>query len=164
MVLFYYISLVFFYTLHVNRLHVIYFLSHVNPNWRSPFNRLRNEPIRHFSRSRRHHSWNACRSFVFRSSPLPPFFSQGSWPAFLHYSLLQVRSRNKRKRNDRDSIPRPLEWQSSALTTRPRHSPVPLQSLISPDQFWGPFSDINAIISRGGLSLYNYVLKFLIKI
>ena len=39
----------------------------------------------------------------------------------LHFFLQDLET-NKRKRRDWDLIPRPLEWQSSTLTVRPRHS------------------------------------------
>ena len=51
----------------------------------------------------------------------------------LFRSLTVLLSRNKRKRKSRDSNRRPLEWQSSVLTTRPRHSPSRDKCLIKID-------------------------------
>ena len=78
------------------------------------------------------HSWNACRFFFF-NSPLPPYASI----TFSTFSSLKIASgpqsalwgtswwltKEKKEGKDRDSILQPLEWQSSTLTARPRHSP-----------------------------------------
>ena len=109
------------------------FLSMLLHRWRLPFNRFRGEPSSPFS-----------NPFHFRNkspplpSSLPPFFSRGEHGehalrhalrhAFLHSSLLEVRSRKKNWRR-RGLNPRPLEWQSSMLTARPRHSPEMIVTL-----------------------------------
>ena len=77
------------------------------------------------------HSTFACQSFHLLS-PLPPL---SSWDRLvvdrsMHSGHLHVSSRScsnncheKKIGKDRDSNPRPLEWQASSLTARPCHSP-----------------------------------------